>query len=486
MRYHSTRNEQVMATGAEAILQGMAPDGGLYVPETFPQVDFRTWSGLSFADMAERVFALYFDDLGEKALHEAAAQAYGKRFDHPLGTPVDMVNDHCAFLDLWHGPTLAFKDVALSVLPYLMRAAQKQLGVEEHILVLTATSGDTGKAAMEGFSGISGVSVRVFYPADGVSDAQRLQMLTYEADNVRAIGVEGNFDDCQSSVKRMFADPDLQEILHKKGIRLSSANSINIGRLIPQITYYVSAYLQLVEAQKMDYGEALDVVVPTGNFGDFLAGDYARRMGLPLGKMTVASNANHVLSDFGATGTYDSNRPLYVTTSPSMDILVSSNLERYLYHETQSTERVSKLMRQWKEEGHFTLREPLRAQWGWASEKECAETIASVYQKTGKVIDPHTAVSAFVAGRAMADSTEGITLILSTASPFKFPETVLSALHQEVPETLEEQWNALGRFAGLAVPQVLQAMVKQPPHRELRVSVAEMDQIVREGIKGGE
>lgn len=479
MIYHSTRNAAMRATGAEAIVQGLAPDGGLYVPERLPAMDMGQWKEASYQDVAHGIFKVFFDDLEDK-LDDVISAAYGSAFDDAAIAPVHVVDAHLALLELWHGPTLAFKDVALQALPHLMQASLTSLGQREDVLVLTATSGDTGKAAMAGFADVPHCAVMVYYPVGGVSEAQRRQMLTHSEENTVALGVEGNFDDCQTGVKTLFADESLRAQLAQSGVRLSSANSINIGRLVPQITYYITAYYSLVRQGILKEGETLDVTVPTGNFGDFLAGVYAKAMGLPLGRMTVASNANHVLTDFGQTGVYDARRSLVLTASPSMDILISSNLERYLAFQGYSPDTVRRLMGDLNETGRFALPRLSGAEWGWASEEEVFTTIRRVYDETRTTIDPHTAVAVHVA----REHSRGLHLVLSTASPYKFPREVLTALGREVPETLEAQWQTLSEVSGLALPRPIDALKRQTPRDEQRVTIEGMRESVLAFAKG--
>lgn len=503
MNYHSTRDESLIVSDVQAILQGLAPDGGLFVPETIPTCDFLSWQELSFADVAERIFALYFPSLGKERIAQIVKKAYGDRFRDPNVCPVRLLSDRRALLELWHGPTLAFKDVALSALPHLMRAAQEVVGDHERVLILTATSGDTGKAAMEGFRGVPGFGVLVFYPADGVSEAQERQMCTTEADNVFAYAVEGDFDDCQRAVKSLFQDAALSQTLESSGIRLSSANSINIGRLVPQMIYYIAAYHALVKKGEMAYGDLLDVSVPTGNFGDLLAGYYVKRMGLPLGTLVVASNSNHVLSDFGKTGVYDSNRPLVLTTSPSMDILVSSNLERFLYHELESAETVKALMEALQKDRRFVLptKEELQEKqtedsvsqemkglyWEFAEEKEVCRTIAETAKRDHIVIDPHTACGVAVYDTYRHENERdgsSYGLILSTASPYKFTNTVLSALDREVPKTLEEQWMALSQISHTSIPAPFLRLAERKARQPQRLRLCDVDDAVLSFSKG--
>lgn len=505
MMYHSTRNESLVVSDAQAILQGLAPDGGLFVPERIPTCSFRSWMDLSFAEVAERIFGIYFPSLGEQRIARVVENAYTGRFRHEAVCPVRIVSDRRALLELWHGPTLAFKDVALSALPHLMQAAQEVVNDHEHILILTATSGDTGKAAMEGFSDVPGFGVLVFYPADGVSEAQERQMCTTEANNVFAYAVEGNFDDCQRTVKQLFQDIALSNSLEAKGIRLSSANSINIGRLVPQMVYYITAYHELVASGELTYGDLLDVSVPTGNFGDLLAGYYVKRMGLPLGKLVVASNNNHVLTDFGLTGVYDCQRELVLTSSPSMDILVSSNLERFLYHELGDAEVVKTLMKSLQKDHRFVLPNPVdksdrragntvfgdrkELYWGYAKEEEVQRIIAKTAEQDNMVLDPHTACGVAVYEKYRREEVKGgdgasYGLILSTASPYKFTETVLSALHEAVPETLEEQWKLLSQISHTPVPDPFLHLMERKARQACRLRLSDAADAVLSFARG--
>lgn len=488
--YHSTRDASLRATDAEALLQGLAPDGGLFVPEKIPTVDFRAWRGLRFEEVAQRIFRLYFPSLGEERIANVVKTAYDKRFRTRQICPVHPVDQTLALLELWHGPSLAFKDIALSALPHLMRAAQEVTGDTDRLLILTATSGDTGKAAMEGFAGVDGFGVLVFYPADGVSRAQEKQMCTQKENNVFAYAVEGNFDDCQRAVKAFFTDKAMASSLKKQGVRLSSANSINIGRLVPQIVYYFTAYESLVLAGAISEGAPLDVTVPTGNFGDVLAGYYAKRMGLPLRILTVASNTNHVLTDFGQSGTYDARRELVRTTSPSMDILVSSNLERFLYHESKDAEIVRVEMQKLASEGHFSFAlSDKDMRWGYADEDAVQKTIATLYRTAHQVVDPHTAVALHVQkmlsdAQSDKDEARAYQLVLSTASPFKFADTVLRALHRPVPASLAQQWEELAALSKVPVPEPLRVLAREKGHAPQRLTREAMRDAVIGFAKG--
>ena len=417
MQFFSTRDQNRKVTSSQAIAQGLSDEGGLFVPESFPQVDVKALCGLDYPALAAAVVREYLTDYDPAFLTEATRSTYGAAFGGKAGYLAPVEGDTYA-LELWHGPTCAFKDYALQLMPKLLVEAKKNLGRTEKTLILVATSGDTGKAALDGYHDIPGVEIAVFYPTGGTSEIQRLQMATQEGANVAVYAVRGNFDDAQTGVKR--------------NIRLSSANSINWGRLVPQIVYYFAAYAQLLNAGKITFGDEVDFCVPTGNFGDILAGYYAKQMGLPVGKLVCASNENNVLTDFLTTGTYTAKREFFKTTSPSMDILVSSNLERLLYHVTGSDAEVAGFMQQLAATGSYTVRpETLAAiqetfSCGWSSEAEVAGEIRSRYEKDGYLCDTHTAVAFHVAAQK---KRQGVPMVvLSTASPFKFPRSVLSAL----------------------------------------------------------
>ena len=435
MQFFSTRDQNRKVTSSEAIAQGLSNEGGLFVPESFPQVDVKALCELDYPAMAAAVIKEYLTDYSQDFLTEAAHKTYGEAFGGKAGYLAPVEGDTYA-LELWHGPTCAFKDYALQLMPKLLVEAKKNLGRTEKTLILVATSGDTGKAALDGYHDIPGVEIAVFYPTGGTSEIQRLQMATQEGANVAVYAVRGNFDDAQTGVKKVFGDTAIAAELAKRNIRLSSANSINWGRLVPQIVYYFAAYAQLLKAGRITFGDEVDFCVPTGNFGDILAGYYAKRMGLPVGKLVCASNENNVLTDFLTTGTYTAKREFFKTTSPSMDILVSSNLERLLYHVTGSDAEVAGFMQQLAATGSYTVRpETLAAiqetfSCGWSSEAEVAGEIRSRYEKDGYLCDTHTAVAFHVAAQK---KRQGVPMVvLSTASPFKFPRSVLSALGKTI------------------------------------------------------
>ena len=468
MLYQSTRGAGKVPAAA-AVLRGLAPDGGLYVdpaPGGRP-FDWQACLRLPPLGMAESILRHLlpgYDDMGA-----LVKRAYEGRFDAPGLTPLVKVGGDYV-LELFHGPTAAFKDVALCMLPQLVTAAREKEGVRDRIVILTATSGDTGKAALEGFHDVEGTGILVFFPADGVSPVQKAQMVTQEGANVRVCAVRGNFDDCQSGVKQAFAAIESSGALNGRGCRLSSANSINIGRLAPQLVYYFIAYAGLVGRGEITCGDTVDYVVPTGNFGDILAGYFARCLGLPVGRLVCASNANRVLTDFLETGVYDRRREFYRTTSPSMDILVSSNLERLLYLASKGdAAKVAGWMRELRERGVYTVdEETLRAirsvfSAGCCDEEQCGETIGRVWRDSGYLCDPHTAVALHVAEEYKKERGDGGPLvILSTASPYKFPAAVLRAIGGDLSGDEFEQMDRLAALSGVPVPAGLRGLKDRP------------------------
>ena len=467
MQFFSTRDQSRRVSASQAIAQGLSEEGGLFVPESFPQVDVKALCGLDYPAMAAAVLREYLTDYDPAFLAGAAAATYGDAFGGKAGYLAPVEGDTWA-LELWHGPTCAFKDYALQLMPKLLVEAKRNLGRTEKTLILVATSGDTGKAALDGYHDIPGVEIAVFYPTGGTSEIQRLQMATQEGANVAVYAVRGNFDDAQTGVKRVFADKEIAARLAERNIRLSSANSINWGRLVPQIVYYFAAYAQLLKAGRITFGSEVDFCVPTGNFGDILAGYYAKRMGLPVGRLVCASNQNNVLTDFLRTGVYTARREFYKTSSPSMDILVSSNLERLLWHVTGSDAEVAGLMDRLNREGSYTVRpETLAAiqetfACGWSSEEEVAAEIRTRWERDGYLCDTHTAVAFHVAGQ---QKRAGVPMVvLSTASPFKFPRSVLAALGHAAPENDFEAMQALEQATGRTAPASL-AGLRQKPER---------------------
>ena len=455
MIYHSTRSDSLRADSAQAVLEGLAADGGLYVPAQLPDFDWKACLQGSAMDMATSILSALLPDIPE--MPELVRKAYTGKFATEALTPTVPVGDFHV-LELFHGPTSAFKDVALCMLPQLLTAARKAKGVEENILILTATSGDTGKAALEGFKDVDGIKICVFYPDGGVSQVQRAQMVTQEGENVTVCAVVGNFDDAQTVVKNIFAACRDKQMKH----RLSSANSINIGRLAPQIMYYFKAYRDLLDAGKISLGDEVNFSVPTGNFGDILAGYLAKKLGLPVGKLICASNANNVLTDFIRTGKYDRLRPLYKTTSPSMDILVSSNLERLLYLLSEDAVLVADLMKQLNETGSYTVPESLLAQiqdqfWGdFCDDKGAEAVMGKVWNNHSYVCDPHTAAGWMAAENYVNQTGDSRPMVvLSTASPYKFPEAVLTAIGEIPAGDGFDQMEQLCAATGVAIPKNL-------------------------------
>lgn len=463
MEYTSTRNEKLRVSAAAAIVQGLAPGGGLFVPLEFPQIDCRALAGKSYAEMAQAVIGAFLPEYSPEFLAAAIGDAYS-RFDGKTGE-LRHVEPGVFSLELWHGPTSAFKDYALQLMPKLLVEGKRLLGETQTTKILVATSGDTGKAALAGYAGLPGIKIAVFYPDHGTSEVQRLQMATQEGENVAVFAVRGNFDDAQTGVKRAFASAELAEALAARGEQLSSANSINWGRLVPQIVYYFFAYDRLVSAGAVPCGQPVDFCVPTGNFGDILAGYYAKRMGLPVGRLICASNKNDVLTEFLRTGVYDARRPFYKTASPSMDILVSSNLERLLYHVTEDAAQVDAWMRELAQTGRYQVPPHVLAEiqktfaCGSASDEEAAAELRRVFAQTGYLMDPHTAVAWRTARLA---APQDPCVVLSTADPYKFPASVLAALG-ETPDADEfAAMRQLENHTGTRAPAALAGLREKP------------------------
>lgn len=434
--YKSTRSNEEKVTASYAILKGLAKNGGLYVPSEIPSLDvtLEQLTTMNYQEIAYEVMKLYFTDFTEEELKYCINKAYDAKFDTKEIVPL-VEEDGANYLELFHGSTIAFKDMALSILPYLLTTSAKKNQVKNDIVILTATSGDTGKAALAGFADVEGTKIIVFYPKHGVSPIQEKQMVTQKGDNTYVVGIEGNFDDAQSGVKAMFNNQELTSAMNQKGYQFSSANSINIGRLVPQIVYYVYAYSRLVKKGSITIGDQMNVVVPTGNFGNILAAYYAKNMGLPIDKLICASNDNKVLFDFFKTGTYDRNRDFILTSSPSMDILISSNLERLIYKIAgEDAQKNNQLMNDLATSGVYNITDEMKTKLsdfvgGYASEEETAKTIGELYKKTGYVIDTHTAVAATVYNNYKKQSKDMTpTVIASTASPYKFTRSVMNAI----------------------------------------------------------
>lgn len=496
IKYVSTRGDKEKISASQAILRGIAPDGGLYVPENLPKLDksLEELSALNYREIAYEVMKLFFTDFSEEELKSCIASAYDEKFDTEEIVPLKEA-DGLTYIELFHGPTLAFKDMALSILPYLMVTSAKKNGLKEKIIILTATSGDTGKAALAGFADVEGTGIIVFYPKDGVSPFQKQQMITEKGKNTSVIAIEGNFDDAQNGVKAIFSDEKLAAELKEKGYVFSSANSINIGRLVPQIVYYVYAYVKMLKSGKIAKGDKIDVCVPTGNFGNILAASFAKEIGLPIDKLICASNTNKVLYDFFKSGTYDRQREFVLTISPSMDILISSNLERLIYRLCgNNAEKNAEFMKRLTNEGKYTIDETMKHalvdfEAGFATEDDTISTIKAVFEKTGYVIDTHTAVAAFVANEYRNKNiSENRILIASTASPFKFAGSVLKALEGDKEGNITSEWDKISKLEKLSdnkLPKVaLEIKDAVVRHKEV-CGKNEMKQVVKDKILSG-
>lgn len=487
--YNSTRSNGTPVKASEAILKGLSDDGGLFVPDRIPALDksLKELSGLTYKEVAYEVMKLFLTDFTEEELKQCINNAYDSKFDTEVIAPL-VEAEGAYYLELFHGATIAFKDMALSILPHLLITSAKKNQVKNEIVILTATSGDTGKAALAGFAGVKGTKIIVFYPKHGVSPIQEKQMVTQKGDNTCVIGITGNFDDAQTGVKKLFGDKELAAEMDKAGYQFSSANSINIGRLVPQIVYYVYAYAQLLKEGRIADKEAINVVVPTGNFGNILAAFYAKNMGLPIKKLICASNDNKVLYDFFETGVYDRNREFVLTTSPSMDILISSNLERLIYRIAgNDAEKNAALMAALSGQGKYEItaemKEKLADFYGnYATEKETAETIKELYEETGYVIDTHTAVAATVYNKYKAQTKdEAKTVIASTASPFKFTRSVMEAIDEKYASMDDFALvDELSRLANVKVPNAIEEIRTAPVLHDRVCDKEEMKAVVKE------
>ncbi|MCR5300912.1 MAG: threonine synthase [Lachnospiraceae bacterium] len=487
LKYISTRGDAgIKYSPSEAVIKGLADDGGLFVPEYIPKFDVKLSSlvGKGYKATAYEVLKLFFTDFSKEELMYCIDNAYDDKFDTDLIAPL-CEHDGQYFLELFHGPTIAFKDMALSILPHLLKVSLSKNGIKEKIVIMTATSGDTGKAALAAFSDVSDTRIIVFYPKGGVSRIQELQMITQKGGNTKVIGVKGNFDDCQSGVKKMFNDDALKEDLLKHGYRFSSANSINIGRLFPQVAYYFYAYIKMIGEGAIKEGDALDFVVPTGNFGNILAAYYAKQMGLNIGKLICASNENKVLYDFFETGTYDRRRDFILTTSPSMDILISSNLERLIYHSLDGDHKeCAKLMRDLTEKGVYTVSSSARSKMAdftgiFATEEQVADTIRRYYERSGYVLDPHTAVAAY-AGLQYKDKSPAGSVIISTASPYKFVGSVLKAIDPSlVADDDFKMADRMSRISKVDVPAAINSIRNANILHDTVCTVEDMENTVR-------
>ena len=469
MKYVSTRNKNVFLSASETIAQGLADDGGLLTPEVFPKLTpemLEDLRGKTYAQRAVAVMKLFLDNFSEEELTSFTEAGYAStKFDDPKVAPLHPLNDDTYCLELWHGPTSAFKDMALQILPHLLSASLVKNNEKKTVCILVATSGDTGKGALEGFKDVPHTRIMVFYPRDGVSQVQELQMVTQEGNNVGVTAVRGNFDDAQSGVKRLFSDGELRRTLADRGFFFSSANSINWGRVLPQIVYYISAYCDLMRDEKIAPGQTINVCVPTGNFGNILAAYYAKEMGVPIGKLICASNSNNVLTDFIRTGVYDRKRPFHNTMSPSMDILISSNLERLLFALTQDTQEVKQYMEQLNTSGRYEVRKPILERLqklfkGYCcDDRETQRVIGEVYRQHDYLIDPHTAVAFSALDQYRKESGDDTPcVVVSTASPFKFCDNVLGALGvTEVAQGLDAL-DQLSAKTGLPAPAPLSSL----------------------------
>ena len=488
--YKSTRDAEKTVTASQAILKGMADDGGLFVPVSIPKLG--ELKEMTYQEIAYTVMKEFLTDFTEEELKSCIAKAYDSKFDTEEIAPLAKVED-AYYLELFHGATIAFKDMALSILPHLLTTSAKKNQVKNEIVILTATSGDTGKAALAGFADVEGTKIIVFYPKNGVSRVQELQMVTQKGDNTSVVAIHGNFDNAQSGVKAMFENKELEKELNEAGYQFSSANSINIGRLVPQVVYYVYAYAKLLQNEEIAEDEEINVVVPTGNFGNILAAYYAKNMGIPIAKLICASNENKVLYDFFQTGTYDRNREFVLTTSPSMDILISSNLERLIYKISgEDARKDTDLMTELKTKGSYAITGEMKANLadfaaGYATEEQVAKTIHDVYEDTGYVMDTHTAVAATVYKAYREDSKDDRkTVIASTASPYKFAGSVMSAIDpkykgQDNFKLIEE----LQKVSGTEIPNAIKEIMNAEIRHNTECDVDQMEQTVKDilGVK---
>lgn len=487
--YGSTRGNGEKITASMAILKGLAEDGGLFVPDSIPAFDvpLKELLGKSYQEIAYQVMSRFLTDFTEEELRNCINKAYDSKFDTSEIAPL-VKKGNSYYLELFHGSTIAFKDMALSILPHLMTTAAKKNGVTNEIVILTATSGDTGKAAMAGFADVEGTRIIVFYPKDGVSPVQEKQMLTQKGENTAVVGIYGNFDDAQTGVKNIFNDKEMKEKLESAGFQFSSANSINIGRLVPQIAYYVYAYLKLMEAGEIQEKEQMNVVVPTGNFGNILAAYYAKEMGIPIARFICASNENKVLYDFFRTGCYDRNRAFHLTNSPSMDILISSNLERLIYKIAgNDAEKNRNLMEQLGADGKYEITEEMKGKLqefygNYANEEETAQTIRQVYEETGYVLDTHTAVGKAVYEKYKKETQDNTkTVIASTASPFKFTRSVMTAIDKKYESMEDFQLvDELSELAKIPVPQAIEEIRTAKIRHNKTAQVSQMPAAVME------
>lgn len=489
IKYCSTRNNTLKVEASQAVLKGLSDEGGLFVPEKMPTLDktLAELATMDYQEVAYQVMKLFLTDYTKEELSACIKKAYDAKFDTPEIAPLVKVDDDY-FLELFHGATIAFKDMALSILPHLLTTAAKKNKVEDEIVILTATSGDTGKAAMAGFADVAGTKIIVFYPKDGVSKVQEAQMLTQKGENVEVVAIKGNFDEAQSGVKALFENKGLEEELLHKGIRFSSANSINIGRLVPQVAYYVYAYTRLLKEAEIKDGEALNVVVPTGNFGNILAAYYAKEIGVPIHKLICGSNDNKVLYDFFKTGTYDKNRDFILTTSPSMDILISSNLERLLFAIADyDSKKTKELMEALKTGGKYSITADMQEKLkdffaGYTTEEEVQSEIKKIYEETGYIIDTHTAVASYVCKTYKKETNDTRkNLVVSTASPYKFVKSVMTAIDKKYEAA--DEFSLLTKFENISkvkMPKAISEILEAKPIHKRVCNPNEMEATVRE------
>ncbi len=481
MKFISTRGKDSVNSAGKAIVQGLASDGGLFVPESFPNLSskIKDMLDMSYAERANLVIGSFLTEYGDNLL--SFCQKSEGRFEDNEPAPLVKLDEVFYIMELFHGPTLAFKDIALTMLPSLLRKGADDNGVKEDILILVATSGDTGKAALSGFQDQEGIKIIVFYPSEGVSDMQKLQMCSQEGKNVCVVGINGNFDDCQNAVKQIFSSDKAHQILKENNVVLSSANSINFGRLVPQIVYYFSAYADLVACDQIKLGDKINFVVPTGNFGNILAGYYAKQMGLPIDKLVCASNSNNVLTEFFLSGNYDKNREFFKTTSPSMDILISSNLERLIFELSgRDGELTKQRMEELKNSGKYSIskeeKKALEKDFfaGYCDEEDCEETISDIFEYYGYVLDTHTSVAVNVYGQFKSFKGNNLpTVVLSTASPYKFPQSVLKAINEKTVTDAFKASYELEDLTAMPIPE----QIKELKNKEKRFTkVIEKDQ----------
>ena len=493
--YVNTRNPEEKVSASRAILKGLANEGGLFVPTEIPKlsVPFEKLVGMSYQEIAYEVMRLFFTDFTEEELKHCIASAYDDKFDTDVIAPLTYA-DGAYYLELYHGKTIAFKDMALSILPHLMTTAAAKNKMDKEIVILTATSGDTGKAALAGFADVKGTRIIVFYPKNGVSPIQEKQMVTQKGDNTFVVGIHGNFDEAQTGVKKMLSNPELAKVMDRNGFCFSSANSINIGRLVPQIVYYVYAYVKLLENERIKAGDAINIVVPTGNFGNILAAFYARDMGLPVHKLICASNENKVLYDFFRTGTYDKNREFILTSSPSMDILISSNLERLIYRIVgDDAARNKALMQALSSEGKYSVSkeemEKISCFYGnFTSEEDTLRVIADLYRETGYVLDTHTAVASGVYASYKEETKDPtVTVIASTASPYKFARSVLHAIDADRYDAHDDlqQFEDLREVSGVPLPEAIKELISAEIRHDTVVATEKMEEAVRKILGAG-